>query len=354
MSDIRLYSKKHRGSFDIVELGLSRALQHSERLAGVVDLEKDAPEPGITAKYAIVVSNPFLAQLAHLRGVHDETWLVLAPNSEGIPPSAKELLMQDIYSVAKNQFSQIVDGIFSPSTWGLRVLEREFPGRKVALLRHGVQKEFSCDVGQREKVRKAFDEGRFVVLHSSSTFTDRKGTRELLEAWSGFSKRIPKAELHIACQPGLWMQFQELAARFGAGGVHFQRFFTSTLAGWARILGGIHVLVQPSRAEGFGLIPLEARAVGTPIVATSCTGHSEHVSDVPGVEVVPSHGMADVDDYGGAQAPIVLAEDIGRCLERMFDRYVEHHEAALEAAPRIGCEWAWEKVVNEDLAKAGW
>jgi len=352
---IRLYSKKHRGSFDIVELGLIRALRASDNLAGIVDLDKDEPDPGVTAKRAIVVSNPFLTQLAHLRGIHEEVWLVLAPNSEGVSPNVRELLSEEIYSVAKGKAVPLVQGLFSPSKWGEQVLKRTFPTIPVRLLRHGVLKEFFCDVLQRDKVRKSFtNEGKFIVLHSTSTFSDRKGTKELLEAWAGFQRKVPSAELYIACQPGLWMQFQQLAAKFGAKNVHMQKFFGTLLEPWARVLGGVHAVVQPSRGEGFGLVPLEARATGTPIVATDCTGHSEHVTVEDGVVVVPTHELSDINDYPRARAPSLEAKDIESSLCALYDTYLKHHDAAVERAPFLLRDWAWEKVVNEDLESAGW
>ena len=46
----------------------------------------------------------------------------------------------------------------------------------------------------------------------------------------------------------------------------------------ASYLGGFDLVCQPSRAEGFGLVPLEARACGVPVAATLCTGHADHMA----------------------------------------------------------------------------
>lgn len=352
---IRVYSKKHRGSFDIVEMGLVRALEAAGVFAGAVDLDKDEHFPGVTAKRAIVVGNPYLAQLAHLRGIHEEVWLLLAPNSVGIPPAIEELLTQDIYSVSKGGMSALVQGLFSPSKWGVKVLERSFPNIKTRLLRHGVLAEFECSLAQRDAVRASFDdEGKFVVLHSSSTYTDRKGTEELIEAWTGFEKRVPQAELFIACQPGLWTRFQQVANKHRAKNVRMYKFFGTLLKDWARVLGGAHAVAQPSRGEGFGLVPLEARAAGVPVLTTDCTGHSEHVTNVPGVVVIPTGRLADVQDYPGAQAPSVTPVDIETGLHSLYDNYLIHHDAAVSQAPCILRDWAWEKVIAEDLEAIGW
>jgi glycosyltransferase involved in cell wall biosynthesis len=65
-------------------------------------------------------------------------------------------------------------------------------------------------------------------------------------------------------------------------------------AGLAAALGGAAVLAYPSRYEGFGLPPLQAMAVGVPVVATAVGAIPEVVGD--GAWLVAS---GDVDDLAG-------------------------------------------------------
>lgn len=78
--------------------------------------------------------------------------------------------------------------------------------------------------------------------------------------------------------------------------------------GWiddaAGLMGGLDVLVLPSRTEGFGLVLAEAMAAGTPVVATRVGGVPELVEDgVSGLLVEPGD-------------PAALAAAVLRALER--------------------------------------
>jgi glycosyltransferase involved in cell wall biosynthesis len=71
------------------------------------------------------------------------------------------------------------------------------------------------------------------------------------------------------------------------------------------LLRGASALAYPSRYEGFGLVPLEAMAVGTPVVATRIPAIEEVVGDA--ALLVP---VGDVE---------ALAEDIGRAVDPATD-----------------------------------
>jgi glycosyltransferase involved in cell wall biosynthesis len=55
------------------------------------------------------------------------------------------------------------------------------------------------------------------------------------------------------------------------------------------LLAGAHVVVVPSHHEGFGLVILEAMAVGTPVIATTSTGAPDAGVDEFGWLVPPGH-----------------------------------------------------------------
>jgi glycosyltransferase involved in cell wall biosynthesis len=110
----------------------------------------------------------------------------------------------------------------------------------------------------------------------------------------------------------------------------------------ALIYQSCHLVCQPSRGEGFGMCPLEARACGVPVVATATTGHSDHMSPQPaGCVVVATGDDSPINDGPGALAPSLSVEAVEAALEEAYKSWRELHRAALEAAPAVAEEWSW-------------
>lgn len=354
MMQTRLYGTKSLGSFEIVTTGLERALKSLEILAGLrrTDSEDTDDSSGGGAPRAILVGNPFLSKLMHFWGAHDETWLMLAPNSEGIPNDIVADLSQPVFSLRLNREVPTLTGLYAPSKWAVGVLERAFSGRvPVKLLRHGVLPEFVPIPANREATLRHAEGGGFNVVHATSTFHERKGTRALIKAWAAVEKEIPKAQILITAQPNVIPIYADVAALAGCKRVSFMPNHSLPRAQWVGGISGAHAVIQPSRSEGFGLVPLEARACGIPVVATACTGHSEHMpsESEPGAVVIPHGGLEPVDDYSGAIAPAVSVDDIRDSILTLHGNYRQHHEAAMERSEEIRKRWAWETVIKEDL-----
>ena len=73
------------------------------------------------------------------------------------------------------------------------------------------------------------------------------------------------------------------------------------------VLQGAHVFVHPSFEDGFGYAPMEALAVGVPVIVTDHTGMAEHVEEGVNGSVIPA---GDVE---------VLAERLGEYSRRLRD-----------------------------------
>jgi glycosyltransferase involved in cell wall biosynthesis len=109
-------------------------------------------------------------------------------------------------------------------------------------------------------------------------------------------------------------------------------------------------LVQPSRAEAFGICPVEARAAGTPVIMTNCTGHREHYTE-DDVSVV--HGKLapiTVNGIPNGAAPTVEPSAICAALEQAKRLNDLLQKAAYQRADSYYYLWTW-SVVTKDLAE---
>ncbi len=276
------------------------------------------------------------------RGRHRRRFAVVAPNSEWLPRKVIEKV---------DAHAQLV----APSTWGAQVLARYVTGgRAVPPFHHGVDAAFRSEPSNVEQ--RHWRDGTFRVLHLSSTDRERKGTRQLLEAWVSL---VDSGALGDTERLLLTAVVDSARGTYGNHGEHpavnlVHRHLNLDAERMAALYRSVDVLCQPSRAEGFGLCPLEARACGTVVVATACTGHADHITaGDPGVVVVPHGPHAPIDDAPSreATAPLVYADDIAAALLDAYERFATLDVEAKNAAQEIREKWAWAAVTKRWLQK---
>lgn len=119
----------------------------------------------------------------------------------------------------------------------------------------------------------------FVAL---GTVEPRKNLGLLLDAWDRLARRGgPVPQLLVIGGQG-WESpalFQRLATAEAAG--HLRLMPGLPDASVAALLAGARALLFPSLAEGFGLPPLEAAALGTPVIASDIPTTRELLGDYP-------------------------------------------------------------------------
>jgi len=300
---------------------------------------------GATAHDAV-----FTGRLDHLEAMrmnakHERRFVMVVPNSNQIGVRLAE------------RVNAIATHVITPSNWAADQL-RKLVKPPVTVVPHGVFPEYT-PVEDNTAVHDTFARGRFDVLHFSTTSYGRKCTRELIHGWLMAHSRgwIPeKAFLCLVLDRDALLNAQmtlegccdaatasiTLTMRPGPFGAGMAPEHMATLYQQA------HLIIQPSRGEGFGLVPLEARASGTPVAATLCTGHSEHMNrETPGVVAIEHGELAHLDDLPGSVAPKVEPEAIADALRRSYENWEALSEAARAHAATVQKMWCWQACLQE-------
>lgn len=335
-------------SFTRVADGMRAGLLACGKLAGVVAID-DESDPVSQVPCAVYVGPP--TGVGRMPRWHKERWALLPANSSWVPTHLLRAMWPH------------VTGFLAPSRWAAGVLRgyvdklgAELGPRDVSVWPHGVGEEFVPYPGRHESRVDEYDSGVFRVLHLASTRLERKGTAQLVEAWCMLQrdKRLPpRAELRLVLdEPPNWPERVRRMATDEPSILHMDRV-GATAHHASAMYQACHVVCQPSRGEGFGLVPLEARASGVPSVMTGCTGHAEHAFEpsgvsAVGVHLVTSHEDAPIDDGPGALAPEVRAEDVAETLGLVCKHWKIMAEGAHEAAP-LGKAWSWQDVTERWL-----
>lgn len=352
---VRVYGpSRGHGSWPRVARGLCEGLAEAGALAGFSPVDElghqldDALDAGWDADLGVYVGPPPLGSVMRSRGRHEHRLVMIALNSTWAPRTAMAALERDDF----------ITGYLAPSAWAKRVLERHTT-LPVHLWHHGVGRAFCEPAGRSEREH-------YSCLHLASTHNDRKGTREVVQAWASLVGHIipPDSRLRLVCDGPRGHYNDLLDSAFAASPLRESVELSPRLdlpeAEMAAVLRQHDLVCQPSRAEGFGMVPLEARAVGVPVCATACTGHADHlVADgaMPplatplevGVQLV-LHGLsAPIDDGPGAEAPIVTVDAVRYSLERAYCRRGDLALAARRHASWVGEHWSWGAVTRRFL-----
>ena len=353
---VRLYGRAQGNSSHArVTRGFYGALRDAGMLSGFVgldlsaiseDVQRETDElalRGAVAPYGVFTGPLGYIEQMMFHAAHRERWIMVAPNSNLLP----QPLMREL--------SRVATGLLAPSTWAEGVLDKLFPSMRVECVPHGVT-VVNEPLGQVEEtldfLRQDFRLGAFRVVHFSTSDRERKGTFELLEAWSKLmlEKRLPPdATLTLVLDYHARVRLIERVAdaELQLEGVKFSDRVDLNPEVLGEFLRQYHLVCQPSRSEGFGLIPLESLCAGVPIAATDCTGHQEYMHNgVHGAVVIETGELEPIDDLEGALAPSLEPSSIEEALEAAYTYWPALALAAAEHRGELTARWDWRRQLQ--------
>lgn len=224
-----------------------------------------------------------------------------------------------------------------PSRFCKDVFEDAGVKTPIVVCRHGIEPAYleACHVVNVS--------GGTRILHVThpSSFPQRKATSQLLIAMSRFAdeylwlyiKTPDAARMTNACKEAGLKRFAVI---------------DKPIADMRHLYWSVDAVCQPSRAEGFGLVPLEARAAGAVPIITTVSGHAEHFTpaiDYPIPTGAPRRITTQANEFG--HAPTVTADGIVLALTAFLRR----DRAAMSARLRDwrekeGPKWLWSETLK--------
>ena len=243
--------------------------------------------------------------------------------------------------------------VMTTSEWCRSIIAASGTKTPILVLNPGISSVFKPS--QDAAARSGNPDEVFVFLHMCSAVfcPERKGTPQFFEA----VRLLVDEGVNVSARAVFGMQtrivrqmLRELPDRVKS---HTQIYFHPGARPQDEVVqayNGSHAVVFPSRAEGFGCIPLEVRACGIPVVQTLCTGHRDHLESSENPEhwgIVPiQHGpLAPAwSNYG--KAPSVEAVDVATAMKQCIEQYDKFRSAAMDRAEAVRTRWAWSETTK--------
>lgn len=235
---------------------------------------------------------------------------------------------------ACNQMTLIV----VPSQWCYDAFVRSGVKTPIIVVNHGVD-----HVMTQSTARCDSDGPTFLHVSGSLSFAARKGTIPLLRAFKEFLKEYHSARLILKVPPTEGYQkalrMLEIEDAVSIVGEIIPDGMTS-------MLSSVDAVIQPSRAEGFGMIPLEAMCLGTPAIMTAVTGHAEYFDTETSIYIAtgPDSRLETQANPVGA-APTVTANAILDAMNSFMRRREDAAYCAAAWAEQYSDGWKWENVL---------
>lgn len=247
----------------------------------------------------------------------------------GYPVLGWEFLRGHVYKVG----AFICESEILPKTWGaiarqcdLVVVPSEWVKRayvkagvsalKVVTVPHGLHPVYRQSVPYKVGVAPC----KFLHIAGARDFLDRKGTFSLIYAFARVFGDETPAVARLTIRVPFMDMVKNAVALTGREDLFDLDFSDEPLTPeemWDYYHRGWLAVVQPSRAEAFGIVPCEARSQGIPVIMTATNGQAEHATPWDVLVRTGHPAPIRVNGIPEGRAPDVSVDDIASAL-RLF------------------------------------
>jgi glycosyltransferase involved in cell wall biosynthesis len=244
-----------------------------------------------------------------------------------------------------------LDEVWTPSEWGRVVLlQNGLSEDRVHVVPEGVDPLVFRSLGPvPDDARRPF---RFLCV---AKWEVRKGIADLALAFAREFGPAEPAELILHCFNPYLHSFDIRLALEGLDLPAHARIRASNplpLPGLLALYNRCDVLVQPTKAEGWGLPIIEALACGIPVIATNYSAHTAFLNDDNGY-LLDVTRMIPVDDpffYGVGEPLGVWAQPdldhLRRLMRRAFENTAERRDKGRQARRDVVQRWTWQDAAR--------
>lgn len=227
--------------------------------------------------------------------------------------------------------------VFTPSEFCKQVFEDCGVKTKIIVLPFGIDPE-------EWKYNKPKPKNKFVFL-TTSAYCYRKNTRNLIRAF--------RAEFRNNNDVELWVKgkFDESYYRINDKKVKFIDKGYPDITEYRKLYEDCDCFVFPSRGEGIGMPPLQAMAIGRPVIATNWGGTKDYMNpefsyplNIVGFEKVLDYEkfMGDVGDYC-----IPDMKEFRKLMRYVYEHKQEAFEKGKKANKYVLENRIWDKVIDK-------
>lgn len=237
--------------------------------------------------------------------------------------------------------------ILTPSEYSKQCMIKAGVEKPISILQHGI------DPSVYSKTQDKTKSGKFNIIWCGTTHNKRKGLDLAVRAFSEEFKGNNKVQLIVKANK-IYNQDTStettIQRNLFPGGNDNILIIEDELTDEeiAKLLNDSHIFLNTSRAEGFGIFPLQAMACGTPVI-TTLTGEAEYANKdnsliiESGIE--PTEFVFPYYDGEWLKPDI---ESIKSNLRKMYSNYNEYEKQAVENAKVITEKWNWDRI-GKDL-----
>jgi len=232
------------------------------------------------------------------------------------------------------------DLIVVPSQFCKRVFQESGLKKDILVVPHGVTESF------RPLDTPLPEEFTFYNVYSQMR-PFRKSEEELLTSFAEAFNGDPKIKLQLRTKRTAALD--ELIAQNGLEDIVEILEDDLSDEDYIEQFNKVHALVHPSKAEGFGMIPLQALACGVPVIATENTGMSDYLSDDNAMLLkvkgkVPAIG--DAGEFAGGMYHAIDQEHLMQCLQDMVKNWQREKQKAEKYSSVIRQNYSWSEAAK--------